>query len=119
LCCQRQAAHHRRARHQHDAPSERLPRPVALCETWATYRAAIADVKKREPVVAGAIEGTVVKNPSWTVAHQAQAAPFTQLAARFGLTPVDRSRLVVERFGPQPRVLDEIVAANRRTRRRS
>ncbi len=89
---------------------------VALCESWAVYRAAIRDVLKRGPVVAGARSGDLVRNPSWIIAAQALAI-FTGLAARFGLTPVDRAKIEADHFDPKPTVLDEILARNARPRR--
>lgn len=82
---------------------------VALCETWAVYRAAIADVNGRGPVVNGARSGDLVKNPAWTVAAQALAA-WTGLAARFGLTPVDRGKIVAEHLEAEADPLQELLA---------
>ncbi len=85
---------------------------VALCETWATYRAAAADVRKRGALVAGR-SGDLVRNPAWIVANQALVT-WTGLAARFGLTPVDRTKIVADHFEPETSPLQEIIAANTR-----
>lgn len=83
---------------------------VALCEQWSLYRRALADVEDRGHLVESTRDEGLVKNPSCLEASRALTA-WTNLAARFGLTPSDRARLDVEHVEPETNPLEEIIAA--------
>ena len=83
----------------------------ALCIEWDTYQTAAADVRKRGPVVESVRgEGDTVRNPSVMVMHAALER-WQRLAAGFGLTPADRSRLDAGKVEEEPDPLQEILAA--------
>ena len=89
---------------------------AALCEQWQLYRAAAADVAKRGHLVRAARRGgpARVKNPSCTEAARALAG-WSRLAARFGLTPLDRARLDVPPAPPaEMSPLERVRLATRR-----
>ncbi len=83
----------------------------ALCLEWDCYQEAAADVRKRGTLVPSVREaGDLVRNPSVMVMHAALER-WSRLAAGFGLTPADRSRLDTPQIEEEPNPLAEIIAA--------
>ena len=85
----------------------------ALCIEWDTFHAAMADVRKRGVVVASARgDGDMIRNASIMVANSALER-WHRLAAGFGLTPADRSRLDVPKVEEEDDPLTAIIAAGK------
>ena len=74
---------------------------IMLCDMWAVYQVHMAIVREHGALVKSGHHNrdrsSIVVNPAWRVARDAQRE-FSQIAARFGLTPADRARLGV--FAP-------------------
>jgi P27 family predicted phage terminase small subunit len=65
---------------------------VAYCETWATYVAALHQVRTEGLMLVNPTSGRAHKHPSAAVAETA-ATQLKALAAEFGLTPATEQRL--------------------------
>jgi P27 family predicted phage terminase small subunit len=68
---------------------------VAYCESWASFDQARQEVAERGALVTGR-DGYLVKNPAAQIMKDA-ADMMLKFGSRFGLSPVDRARLTVDK----------------------
>jgi P27 family predicted phage terminase small subunit len=91
------------------------PDLLAMCMEWDLYRRAMRSVNETDTSFLVQTKGhsdaspNLVRNPARVIA-QGAFDRFDKLAARFGLTPVDRTRLD---SGPEGEEMDPVAAARR------
>lgn len=77
-----------------------VPAFAAMCTCWSFWRSAVAQVQRDGIAVVGHNNRTS-KHPAGQIARD-NLSLFNNLAARFGLTPSDRSKLTIDGQAQRP-----------------